>query len=88
MEPSLHGYLEISLQQGFACLLRAPLSSSICEQTHEPPPEIPSPLSLLLLLTASHFLKIWRQMPIKHLGSIHVLCLILNEHVETHPCHT
>jgi len=29
MEPSLHGYLEISLQEGLACLLRAPLSSSI-----------------------------------------------------------
>ena len=52
MEPSLHGYLEISLQEGFACLLRAPPSSSIagltsCEQAHEPPPEIPSPLPLL-----------------------------------------
>ena len=33
MEPSLHGYLEISLQEGFACLLRAPLSSDIAGLT-------------------------------------------------------
>jgi len=39
MESGLHGYLEISLQEGLACLLRAPPSSSIaridtCEQRH------------------------------------------------------
>jgi len=34
MEPSLHGYLEISLQEGLACLLRAPHEFINCRIDH------------------------------------------------------